>query len=620
MRYSSDFIDQVQGVSDLVELVSQYSVLRPVGNNMMGRCPFPDHQEKTPSFSVSPGKQVYYCFGCQKKGNVFTFLREIQGLNFVEALEFLAKRANLALPEPSDAAEAAEDKILRQKRKRATEAHVLAAQFYHRNLMELPRTHSIWKYIESRGLQEDMVREFQLGWAPDSWNDLFAFLSQRSFRPEELEEAKLIKITAEGKAFDLFRKRWMFPIFDSLGDCVGFGGRVLPGEGEPKYLNSPESPVFHKGKLLFGLNKAAKYIRSEEFVLVVEGYMDVVGLFQAGIYNVVASLGTSLTAEHIRQLKRQSPSILLLFDGDEAGQNAAERSLPLFLESGLVPRALVLPEGQDPDEFVKQYGKEAFRALLESASDLYTLSLKKWLAGYRGEVSEKLSLLDRLQKLFRGVQDPRILSLCLEETSRRLGMTLSQLKSEIKISKDGLNSPTRSGLNSVSLAKAPGPNEVRILAEGTRGSGAGPDLIEFRIEGASRLELLVLKLILKKEQFLQMALAYGLEEDLSSWAKEGVRKILSWIKTKYGQSPTQFDRFLSLLSLRVDKPEYLIDDLGTEDEEKLLADVLRKIRVHRLQKLSDQVALQAKSSSDPQALQQLLEIQKIKRQLLKEGL
>lgn len=621
MKFSSEFIDQVLEANNLVDIISNYTSLRPAGHNLMGRCPFPDHPEKTPSFSVSLTKQVYYCFGCQKKGNIFTFLRDMQGLSYTDAVEYLAGRASIALPAYHEDKEADQQQRLhRELCRELIQINRQGAEFFQRQLQALSPQSEVWNYIRSRGLSDQIIEEFQLGWAGDSWTDLVNYFQQRQVPLAKVEQARLIKFGQDQRPFDLFRKRWMFPILNSLGESIGFGGRVLPGEGEPKYLNSPESPVFHKGKILYALSIAAKYIRAEDEVIVVEGYMDTIALHQAGLKQTVATLGTSLTYDHIRLLKRHTSRVVLLFDGDQAGQNASERTLPLFLEMGLMPKVLVLPGGADPDDFVKSQGSGALRELLNEAPDLYAYILKKWMEGYRGDVSQKLEILGRLSGLLMRVSDSRLRGLCLEEASRRLGMTAQSLEKEIF----GNTKPsTENKGNSVFSTKAKGAEIAKESPEA-----------EIVLKGAPKLELVTLSLVLKRERFLHLALERGLDQDL---VHPGVQQAWHWMKSSYGQNPSQFDRFLSLLSLRVDVPENLmmvgmaenfenefsaeeIQGRTLEKDEQMLLDVMKKLKVQSLQRKADLLAMKIKNDPSSQDMQELLLVQKSKRQLLKEGI
>lgn len=347
----------------------------------MGRCPFPDHQEKTASFSVSEFKGVYHCFGCKKSGNVTTFLRDFNGMSFPDSIAYLAERNGI--PITDDAYEnnrpdySNEDK---DQKKTLLRANKIAADFFKEMLKRQSTDSQIRQYVLKRKLNPETIEEFQIGYAPNEWEALGQQLNRSSIPVEVAEEAQLVRKRKEGQGyFDMFRDRLMFPIHSPTGDVLAFGGRIIE-QGEPKYLNSPETPVFHKGKVLYGLAQTAKHIRSDDLVLVVEGYMDLVSIYQAGLKNVVATMGTALTPDHAKLIKRLTNNVVVLFDGDDAGKMAAERSLPILLSQGLFPRGLTLTEAKDPDEFVIKFGTEALKKQIDSAPDLFKVVLKSWMS------------------------------------------------------------------------------------------------------------------------------------------------------------------------------------------------------------------------------------------------
>ncbi|MBV2131794.1 DNA primase [Pseudomonas sp. MAP12] len=354
------FIDDLLNRTDIVEVVGSRIQLKKTGKNYSARCPF--HNEKTPSFSVSPDKQFYYCFGCGAGGNALGFIMDHDHLEFPEAVEELAKRAGLEVPH--------EDGRPGQKPRQALDSPLYplldaAAEFYRQALKGHPARQAAVNYLKGRGLSGVIARDFGLGFAPPGWDNLMKHLGGDSLQQKAMIDAGLLIDNPEsGKRYDRFRDRVMFPIRDSRGRVIAFGGRVL-GDDKPKYLNSPETPVFHKGQELYGLYEARKNNRDLDEVMVVEGYMDVIALAQQGLRNAVATLGTATSEEHIKRLFRLVPNILFCFDGDQAGRNAAWRALEACLPSlqdGRRVRFLFLPEGEDPDSLVRQEGAEAFRA------------------------------------------------------------------------------------------------------------------------------------------------------------------------------------------------------------------------------------------------------------------
>ena len=358
------FLDELTERSDIVDVVSQYVRLtKKSGANLFGLCPF--HSEKTPSFSVSPDKQIYHCFGCGKGGGVINFIMEIENLSFQDAVAFLARRANMAMPQEADSAESS-------RRKRLLELNRDAARFFHARLVD-PTGLPAQNYVNRRGISPAMVRTFGLGFAPDSWNALTDAMEAKGYTKQELFDAGLMKRGRNGGGYDTFRNRLMFPVIDVRGSVIGFSGRIL-GDGEPKYLNSPETPVFSKSHNLFALNLAKK--SKSGYIILTEGNIDVVSLHQAGFDSAVASLGTSLTPEQARLISRYTGEVVLCYDSDEAGKKAAARGIGILEKLDLKVRVLTLPGAKDPDEYIKKNGPDAFRNLLESSANQVEYRLK----------------------------------------------------------------------------------------------------------------------------------------------------------------------------------------------------------------------------------------------------
>ena len=361
------FIDDLLNRTDIVEVVGARVQLKKTGKNYSACCPF--HQEKTPSFTVSPDKQFYYCFGCGAGGNALGFVMDHDHLDFPQAVEELAKRAGLEVPR--------EDSRPGQRPRQPVDSPLYplltaAADYYRQALKGHPARQAAVDYLKGRGLSGVIARDFGLGFAPPGWDNLMKHLGGDSLQQKALIDAGLLIENAEtGKRYDRFRDRVMFPIRDSRGRVIAFGGRVL-GDDKPKYLNSPETPVFHKGQELYGLYEARQNNRDLDEVMVVEGYMDVIALAQQGLRNAVATLGTATSEEHIKRLFRLVPNILFCFDGDQAGRNAAWRALESCLPSlqdGRRVRFLFLPEGEDPDSLVRREGADAFRARLAQQAE-----------------------------------------------------------------------------------------------------------------------------------------------------------------------------------------------------------------------------------------------------------
>ncbi len=355
MHIPEEKIEEIRSASDIVDVVSDYVRLKKRGSNFVGLCPF--HNEKTPSFNVNPRMQIYKCFGCSAGGDVFQFVKQVEKVEFPEAVRLLAARANIDLPESEQqAAEASETESI---------YHALrfAARLYHDQLQSTQAAARAREYLKERGVSESSIRRFGLGYAPDAWEGLRSVASENQISDEVLIKSGLVIERSEGQGtYDRFRGRIIFPILSHVGKVLGFGGRILEqAEDQPKYINSPETRVYHKSRVLYGLYQARQEIRRAEEVYLVEGYTDVVSLHQVGVANVVASSGTALTQEQIGLLHRYCKRIVLLFDADSAGATAAVRGIDLILSSGLAVYVVSLPEGEDPDSFARSAGGDAFR-------------------------------------------------------------------------------------------------------------------------------------------------------------------------------------------------------------------------------------------------------------------
>lgn len=371
MRYSDDIIEEVRMKNDIVDVISQYVKLNRKGSSYFGLCPF--HNEKTGSFSVTPSKQMYYCFGCGAGGNVFTFVMEYENFTFGEALKSLADRAGVELPKIEYSKEAREKA---DKRSKLLEINKQAAQYFY---YQLRRENGAIarKYLLGRELSEETIKKFGLGYSDKYSDDLYRFLKSKGYPDDLLRESGLFNVDERHGMYDKFWNRVIFPIMDVNNKVIGFGGRVM-GDGKPKYLNSPETMIFDKGRNLYGLNIART--TRKPYMILCEGYMDVISMHQAGFTNAVASLGTALTSGHASLLKRYTQEVLLLYDSDAAGIKAALRAIPILRDAGVNSRVVSLKPYKDPDEFIKNLGAEAFEQRLQEAMDSFM---------FRVEISEE---------------------------------------------------------------------------------------------------------------------------------------------------------------------------------------------------------------------------------------
>ncbi len=417
MHIPEDKIDDVRAASDIVDVVSDYVRLKKRGSNFVGLCPF--HNEKTPSFNVNPRMQIYKCFGCSAGGDVFQFIKQIEKVEFPEAVRLLAARANIDLPETEQqSAEASETESIHH-------ALRFAARFYHDQLLKSDSATAARTYLENRGVSDSSVRRFGLGWAPDGWEGLLRAASENQISEEVLLKAGLVieRSDADG-SYDRFRGRVMFPILSHVGKVLGFGGRTLQqAPDQPKYINSPETRVYHKSRVLYGLYQARQDVRREEEVYLVEGYTDVVSLHQVGVANVVASSGTALTQEQIALLHRYCKRIVLLFDADSAGATAAVRGIDLILGSGMAVYVVSLPEGEDPDSFARSAGGDAFREYCRANRQDFVEFKYNYGRQLLDDTPESLARLQRsVLRSIAAIQDPLLQESYLKRAALVMGV------------------------------------------------------------------------------------------------------------------------------------------------------------------------------------------------------
>lgn len=421
VRYSDELIEEIKSSNDIVDVISGYVTLKRSGRNFFGLCPF--HKEKSPSFAVSPDKQIFHCFGCGAGGNVIHFVSKVENISFKETLELLAGRANIELPTLENSED---DETIRLKTK-VYEINQIAAEFYHENLYKT--TSKIAQdYIKKRKLDNRTLKAFLIGYA-GNFDELYKLLKSKGYTEEEMLASSLIKRTQEGKFMDSFRKRLMFPIQDVRGKVIAFGGRVLD-DSKPKYINSPENIVYSKGRHLFGLNVAKKYDTKQ--IIIVEGYMDAISLYQRGITNVVASLGTALTEAQGRLLRRHSEKIILGYDADGAGQTAILRGMEILQNMGCDIRVLQINDAKDPDEYVVKYGPERFQKCVENAISLVEFKVKMLKKDLNLEVTnDKIKFLNEIAKILAKVSNQMEREIYIDTISREYKISKEAIQAEI---------------------------------------------------------------------------------------------------------------------------------------------------------------------------------------------
>ena len=422
VRYSEELIEEIRSSNDIVDVISQYVILKRSGRNFFGLCPF--HKEKSPSFSVSPDKQIFHCFGCGVGGNVIHFVSKIENLNFVETLELLANRANITLPTLDNSYQDNKKAMLKSK---VYEINEIAAKFYHENLYK-PTSKPAQEYIKKRRLDNRTLKSFLIGYS-GNFDELYNLLKQKGFTEEQILASSLVNKTDNGKFIDRFRKRLMIPIQDTSGKFIAFGGRVLD-DSKPKYINSPENIVYSKGRNLFGLNVAKK--GDTKKLIIVEGYMDAISLYQRGITNVVASLGTALTEQQGRLLRKNSEQVIIGYDADGAGQAATLRGLEILQNMGCDIRVLQIYGAKDPDEFVIKYGPERFQKCVDSAISLVEFKVKILKQNLNIEnVNDKIKFLNEIAKILSKVDNSMEKEIYIDKISKEYGISKEAIYGEV---------------------------------------------------------------------------------------------------------------------------------------------------------------------------------------------
>jgi len=412
-----EIIREIRERAGILEIVSDYVALKKSGVNYLGLCPF--HSEKTPSFNVNTVKGIYHCFGCGVGGDAISFVMRMEGLSFPEAVRFLARKTGVVIPErPIPAAE----KRLRDEKEVLYEIHEVAGRFYENLLQEGESGATCRVYLEKRGVDLETARAYGLGFAPDSWDALTRFLERKKIPLAEAEKVGLVRSRERGGYYDGFRNRLLFPIKDIHGRIIGFGGRVLD-DSLPKYLNSPESPIYHKSEVLFGLGMAKQAMRENGDVFIVEGYFDHLALFRYGVRNVVATCGTALTDAHLKLLRRFVAKVYLLFDADNAGKKATVRSMENFLQENFPARVVQMPSGEDPDTYLEKYGVDAFEHLVSAALPVFEFFFRDLCSQEDiGSVEGKMKVLEALAPRLCKIADAVEKDLYVREVARFLGI------------------------------------------------------------------------------------------------------------------------------------------------------------------------------------------------------
>lgn len=581
------FVERVSEQTDILRIVQGYVPLKRRGNRYWGCCPF--HQEKTASFSVLPDKGFFYCFGCHAGGNAFKFLSLIENISYFDAIKLQAEKLGIPLPERKRSPqEVARDREIQDLRK----VNELARDFFH-NCLTMTRMGERGKaYFAGRGIRQETIEEFQLGYAPPAWDKLSTAFLKRGIKQEFLLASGLCAERKQGGGlYDRFRGRVIIPIADERGRVVGFGGRVLD-DSTPKYLNTPETVLFNKRKLLFGLDRSHRAIQQEGRAIVVEGYMDAISVFDAGVHNVVASLGTSFTPEHAKKLLHYAPEICFCYDSDEAGQKATIRALSIVRDTGARVRVIVVPDGKDPDEFIRKHGADAFRALVEKALPLVEYRLRYVLSHTNYDTLDgKVKALHEMMPVLAGIREAAMRS----EYERRLAQTL--------MLDEGI---VRSELHHYR------PEAEDAVRQPIRKAVAKPDTA---LRKAGRLVI--------RMAWQDAAVIAHLETivPLEGIRDPAQREILAFLKAAAEKGCPVDDMSAATLSdeAAAELSRSLVEDLGGRDETEAYDDSLRVLRKAYLNALytehSRKANEYAQNGQHEACLQELNEVNKIKHEM-----
>lgn len=428
--FSKGLLADIKDRISIVGYIGERVPLKRAGRNFKGCCPF--HNEKTPSFNVSDEKGIFHCFGCGEGGDVIQFVMKFDGFSFAEAVRHLAGRAGIAIPVDTDSREAAKEEESGRKKRYMLRVNEIARDWFAARLADPKAGAAARRYLQGRGITQEIWTQHFLGYADNSWDMFLAHLKGKGAPVEVAAELGLVKKREGGGYYDFFRNRIMFPIISASGDVLGFSGRALDSEEGAKYINSPDSLIYHKSNCVYGMNRAQGAIRANDHAVLVEGNVDLISLHQAGIENVVAPLGTALTAGHVRLIKRMTRNMTVVFDGDEAGQRAASRALEIFFEEGISPRVAPLPAGEDPDSLVKKEGAEVFRKRLAAAPSLFEYFVERTVVSTGGDSTGRAAAVGRIVPLLRAVADPAERSIYVRHVARRLDVAEASVDAAVR--------------------------------------------------------------------------------------------------------------------------------------------------------------------------------------------
>lgn len=579
MRYSDEILNEVRENSDIVEVISQYVHLKRSGRNYFGLCPF--HNEKSPSFSVSPDKQIFHCFGCGVGGNVFTFISKIEGIGFKEAIENLADRAGIVLPKSTNN----EDSKKEELKSKVYKVNNFTADYYHKRLYK-PESKAGQEYVKQRKLTNETLESYNLGFS-GNYDELYKILRKEGFNDEEILESGLVKKNEHGQYVDFYRDRFMIPILDVRNRVIAFGGRVLGDAKRFKYLNSPENIVYSKGKHLFGLNVAKKYDHKK--LLIVEGYMDAISLHQRGITNVVAALGTALTTNQGWLLRRNAEQVILGFDADGAGQNAIMRAMEVMQNMGCDMRVLQMTGAKDPDEFIIKYGSARFQKLMNEAISLLEFRVKVLEQNLDLDVaSDKVKFLNEIAKLLAKIDNTIEQEIYIEKLSKGYNISkeaifgqVNKLQYSGKIQSNNLEKSKPVVIHKKEIKVDNNISEEIIKRENT--------IISILINNPENFQ--IIKENMKVGDFkydINIKIAKALYQELEK-EDSNISLVLDKIEDE------EIKNHLTAI---------MAEDYGITDNKKAIEDILKKYEKEKLEKRRDELILLSSTETDAEKRKQ----------------
>ena len=600
--YSEEIIEEVKSANDIVDVVSNYVQLKRNGSNYFGLCPF--HREKTPSFSVATEKQIYHCFGCGKGGNVINFVMGVENISFTEAIKMLAERAKIDLP-ANDARDLylSQDELFQreQSKKNMYEINKLAGRFFYENIK---KSQVAQDYIKKRSIEPATVRKFGLGFSLDD-NGLTKLLISRGYSERDMLATGLVGKTDSGRLYDKFKNRFMFPIFDIRGNVVAFGGRclesaeVMKAQRIPKYINSPENLIYTKGRHLYALNLARKSNEKMQKILVVEGYMDVVSPHQAGITNVVASLGTALTEQQGRLLRRYADEIILSYDSDDAGQVAIERGLKVLRSLGVSAKVLQMDGAKDPDEYILKYGPERFKKLMDNSISYAEYKINRVKANYNlNDTTDKIKFLTKMAEILSEIENNIERDVYVDKFSQELGVGKEAILAEIE------KKTLRNGIGGSRQSDASSQNFLNQNISINKPSKSNEDLIIY--------------LLSKKNEEIYQKLKNDIDADdiEDNIRRNIVSKLYDLyetgnINTRSIDSICESDEELSILT------GILMNEKINGDTDKVLSEVIKSFQIEKLANKKNALIAKLSSAATNEERESIaIELNEINRQLM----